>query len=118
MTDQQKESSKSEQPKDRFQAEFEALPLDKKFASLFKMEAATLTETFEYVFNSPMEVVGKVGDAISDIAGKVEAEFKKASAGNKTHCEPEAASPPPPPSEAKPKGRQTRKNSPPQAPTG
>lgn len=117
MTDQQQKNPASDQVKDRFQAEFEALPLDKKFARLFKMEAATLTETFEYVFNSPMEVVGKVGDAISDFAGKVETEFKKASAANREHCEPESKSPPPPPSAAKPKGRQTRKNAPPQSPT-
>lgn len=79
MSFQSNQNTNTEPSRDRFQAEFEALPLDKKFASLFRMEAATLTEAFEYVFNSPMQVVDKVGDVLSDFATKVETEFKKAS---------------------------------------
>lgn len=106
MTEEQNQDSQN-QAKDRFHAEFEALPLDKKFASLFKMEAATLTETVEYVFNSPMEVVGKVGDAISDFAGKVETEFRKATKANQAEAQSDTSTPPSDP--PKPKGRQTRK---------
>ena len=115
MTDQQQQNSNTEPPKERFQAEFEALPLDQKFASLFRMEAATLTETVEYVFNSPMEVVGKVGDAISDFAGKVETEFRKATQANHEQKQSEQKGPS---SEAKPKGRSAKKGAPPQDPVG
>lgn len=117
MEDQNEQNRRADPARDRFQAEFDALPLDQKFARLFRMEATTLTETVEYVFKSPMEVVGKVGDAISDFAGKVETEFRKASRANQEQCEPEAKSPPPP-RPAKPKGRPTRKNVPPEAPNG
>ena len=58
--------------------EFEALPLEKKIARLFKMEAITLGETFSYVVNSPMKVIEKVGDVIAEFGMKIENEAKKA----------------------------------------
>lgn len=66
---------------ERFQAEFETLPLEEKFARLFKMEAVTLSETLAYVVNSPMKVVEKVGDIIVDIGKKIEEEARKAASG-------------------------------------
>lgn len=114
MSDQEnKKNPKSQTPKDRFEAEFDALPLDQKFARLFKMEAATLTETIDYVMKSPLEVVGKVGDALSDIAARVETEVRKAaqSAKQRADCAP----PPEPPQAAKPKPRPKKKNAPPSA---
>ena len=79
MTDQKKEESKTtEAPKERYQEEFEALPLEKKIARLFKMEAITLGETFSYVVNSPMKVIEKVGDVIAEFGMKIENEAKKA----------------------------------------
>ena len=79
MTDQKKEEPKKSEPaKDRFQAEFEALPLEKKIASLFRMEAVTIGETFAYVVNSPLKVVEKVGDIIAEFGIKLENEAKKA----------------------------------------
>ena len=79
MTEQKKEGTKkTETPKDQFQAEFEALPLEKKFASLLRMEAVTLSETFAFVVDSPMKVVEKVGDVIMEFGTKLENEMKKA----------------------------------------
>ena len=79
MTDQKKEEPKAtETPKDKFQEEFEALPLEKKIASLLRMEAVTLGETFAYVVNSPMKVVEKVGDVIAEFGMKIENEARKA----------------------------------------
>ena len=79
MTEQKKKASKkAETPKDQFQAEFEALPLEKKFARLLRMEAVTLSETFAYVVDSPMKVVEKVGEVIAEFGTKLENEVKKA----------------------------------------
>ena len=69
----------SEKAKADFHAEFASLPLEKKIASLLKMEAVTLSETFDYVINSPMKVVEKVGDVIAEFGMKIEKEAKKAS---------------------------------------
>lgn len=112
MSDKQNQDPASGAPKDRFEAEFAALPLDEKFARLFKMEAATLTETFDYVLRSPLEVVDKVGDAISDIAAKVETEVRKAAQSAKQHTD--CPSPEPPP-ESKSKSGPKKKNAPPSA---
>jgi len=112
MTEQKKEESKKTGPsKDRFQAEFEAMPLEKKFANLLKMEMVTISEAFSYAFNSPMKVVEKVGDAISEIGIKLEAEIRNASQTKQT-AKPGAAKGP----AAKPKARTARKSAPPRAP--
>jgi len=98
---------KTEKPKDRFQEEFEALPLEEKFAKLFQMEAATFTEAFNYAVNSPMKVVEKVGDVLTDLGIKIETEVKKAAASHKDDAktgEPKASAP-------KPKSRPARKPS-------
>ena len=79
MTDQKKEEpKKNESTKAGFQAEFDALPLDKKFASLMRMEVATLSEAFSYIANSSLKMVEQVGDAITDFGIKIEHEAKKA----------------------------------------
>jgi hypothetical protein len=93
-------------PKDRFQAEFEALPLEEKFARLFRMEAATLSEAFTYAFNSSSKVVERMGDVISDFGVKIETEVKRAA----EHCKTEPAADAP--SEAKKAGARTRKTPP------
>jgi ferredoxin len=80
MTDKKEEPTKTEETtKDKFQEEFEALPLEKKIASLLRMEAVTLGETVAFVVNSPMKVVEKVGDVIAEFGMKLEREAKKAS---------------------------------------
>lgn len=79
MTEQKKEEPTNKKAaKHPIQAEFEALPLEKKIANLLKMEVVTLGETFAYVVNSPMKVVEKVGDVIAEFGMKLENEAKKA----------------------------------------
>lgn len=82
--------------KDRFQAEFEALPLEEKFARLFQMEAATLSEAFKYAVNSSSKVAEKVGDVITDLSAKFEQEVKRAAepCGTKPSEAPDSATPP------------------------
>ncbi|MBV9217447.1 MAG: hypothetical protein JO053_14865 [Acidobacteria bacterium] len=75
MSEQTKSSQKS-----RIQAEFEALPLEEKFASLLNMEVATLSESFNYVVESSSKAFDKMGEVFSDLGSKVETEFKKAQA--------------------------------------
>lgn len=76
MTDEkQEEQKKKAAKKDKFQEEFEGLPLEQKFAELFKMEIATLGETFTYVANS----VAKFGT-------KLESEVRKATSSTKEAC--------------------------------
>lgn len=97
---------KKERIKEPLQSEFEGLPLDEKIANLLKMEAVTLSETFAYAIKSPLEVVERVGDVITDIGLKIEAEAKKAwhAADAKTHHgESTTESGPDVPPKAKPK---------------
>ncbi len=70
--------------KSDLQAEFNALPLDKKFASLLQMEAATINEAVKYVADSSMKALEKLGDVISDFGAKVETEAKKATSPKET----------------------------------
>ena len=93
MTDQKQETPKAEETKkEKFQEEFEALPLEKKIANLLRMEAVTLGETVAYVVNSPMKVVEKVGDVIAEFGMKLEREAKKASRPKETPTENPSAS--------------------------
>ena len=75
----------TENTKSRIQDEFNALPLEEKFANLFKMEAATLGEALKYVADSSMKFVEQAGEAIKDLGTKIEAEVKKASSECKTN---------------------------------
>lgn len=113
MTDEKKETPKNEaSKKDKFQEEFEALPLEKKIASLFRMEAVTLGETFAYVVNSPMKVVEKVGDVIAEFGMKLENEARKAARPKEHNSEPKTAKG----SAAKPKTQAPRKSAAPDSP--
>lgn len=106
MTEQKSENTKTkETARDRFYAEFQALPLDKKFESLFKMEAATLTEAFDYVVTSPMKVVEKVGDVINDFGSRIQTEVRNAARKAEAYTPPQAAKD----KKAKPKPRAARR---------
>ena len=108
MTDEKKERIK-----EPLQNEFEGLPLDEKIANLLKMEAVTLSETFAYAIKSPLEVVEKVGDVITDIGLKIEAEAKKAwnAADAKTH---HTSSPSEPGPDVPPKAKSKAPKTPPE----
>jgi len=96
---------KKERIKEPLQNEFGGLPLDEKIANLLKMEAVTLSETFAYAIKSPLEVVEKVGDVITEIGTRIETEAKKAwnAADAKTHHSESTGEPKPEPSPKKPK---------------
>jgi hypothetical protein len=112
MTDQkQQEPKEKDAARDRFQAEFEALPLDQKFARLFKMEAATISETFNYVMKDPMKVVEKVGDVMTEFGTKIENEVRKATSSAKD-CSGEETGP----AASKEKSSSTRKPGAPKKP--
>lgn len=74
--------------KSDLQAEFNALPLDQKFASLLQMEAATINEAVKYVADSSMKALEKLGDVISDLGAKVETEAKRATSSAEKEDEP------------------------------
>lgn len=84
----------AETTKDRFQTEFEALPLEQKIKMLLRFEATTLSETFSYAVNEPMKVVEKFGEVVADLGRKVEEEVKKATASRQEKAaEPKPAEP-------------------------
>jgi ferredoxin len=81
---------------EEFRKEFEKMPLDQKVASLFELEAITLSETVSYVFNAPYEFAGKVMGVMSNFGRKMEDDSKKATRPNEhkpAETEPKAESP-------------------------
>jgi ferredoxin len=80
MTNKKK---KEEMPKDKEKAEeyrkqFEEFPLEKKIASLVKLEAIALGETFSFVLNSPYAVFSKFMDVLAEFGLKMDADAKNA----------------------------------------
>lgn len=75
----------------KFEDEFRALPLEDKFKSLFRMEAAALEETFHYVADASMKAFEKAGEVITDLGKKVESEVKKATASKQTADPPKSS---------------------------
>jgi hypothetical protein len=97
----------AETAKNRFQSEFEALPLEEKLKTLLRLEATTLSETFNFAVNEPMKVVEKFGEVVADIGRKVEEEFKKATASRTEKAADASAAgcDPPPAAGPSPKGK-------------
>lgn len=91
------------QTRPKFEQEFKDLPLEQKISSLFRMEFATLEETFTYVVDSTKKAAEKAGEAFSDFSTKVECEFKKATSSRNAKTS-EAKSGDYTPPKAKPKG--------------
>jgi hypothetical protein len=79
MTAKKKEETKpeAEEVHDEYRKKFEELPLEKKIASLFELEAITLGETFSFVLNSPSMIVSKVMDVLAEFGLKLEDEARK-----------------------------------------
>ena len=88
MTKEKAEEPKQETKKDPLQDEFANLPLEKKIASLLRMEAVTLGETFSFVVNSPLKVLEKAGDVIAEFGVKLENEARKAARPEEHTAEP------------------------------
>lgn len=85
----------SKTQRERVQSEFESLPLEDKFASLFKMEMAAMSEGINLLVKDPMKVVEKVGDAISDLGDKFHAEVV-CKVGDRVNAKAKTATPPKP----------------------
>lgn len=79
-----KEKPKAEKEEEKDQAEdyrkrFEELPLEKKMAELVRLEGIALSETLNFVINSPYKVADKVMDFMAEFGFKLEKEKKEAS---------------------------------------
>jgi ferredoxin len=79
-----KEKPKVEDEADKDQAEdyrkrFEELPLEKKMAELVRLESIALSETLNFVVNSPYKVADKVMEFMAEFGFKLEKDKKEAS---------------------------------------
>lgn len=80
-------SAAAEEDKDQaedYRKRFEDLPLEKKMAELVRLEGIAMSETLNFVVNSPYKVVGKVMDVMAEFGFKLETE-KKESAKPEEH---------------------------------
>lgn len=91
--------------KEKFQAEFEALPLEEKFSTLFKLEATALKETLNVFVDSSKEFFDKASVAVNDFGSKFEGAVTDVY--SKVECEVKAEAKAPE-TEAKPKTKTTR----------
>lgn len=78
-----KKKSKVEEETEKDQAEdyrkrFEDLPLEKKMSELVRLESIALSETLNFVVNSPYKVADKVMDVLAEFGFKLEKEKKDA----------------------------------------
>ena len=78
-----KEKPKVEKEEEKDQAEdyrkrFEELPLEKKMAELVRLEGIALSETLNFVINSPYKVADKVMDFMAEFGFKLDKEKKEA----------------------------------------
>lgn len=73
-TEEEKEKPK-EEPRD-FRKEFEAMPLDKKFATLVEIESVALTDTVNFIASLPNRVTSKIVDLLGGFGRKLETQAK------------------------------------------
>jgi hypothetical protein len=74
------------QTRPKFEQEFKDLPLEQKIASLFRMEAATLEESFNYIVDSTKKAAERAGETLSDLSSRMESEFRKATCAPGTNA--------------------------------
>ncbi len=67
-----------------YRKRFEDLPLEKKMAELVRLESIALSETLNFVVNSPYKIADKVMDFLAEFGFKAETE-KKESAKPEEH---------------------------------
>lgn len=77
-TEKKKEEKTEEQKSEDYRERFAALPLEKKIADLVRLEALALSETFNFILNSPSHIIGKVMDVMAEFGLKMDAEAKDA----------------------------------------
>lgn len=90
MTKEKKEAA-AETPEevdasDDYRKAFEEMPLEKKIASLVRLEAIAFGETVSFITNSPFMIFEKLGDVMAEFGMKMEKEAK-AAARPKEHTE-------------------------------
>ncbi len=79
LTTEKKKEEKSEAEKSEdYRKEFAELPLEKKIADLVRLEALALSETFNFILNSPSHIVSKVMDVLAEFGLKMDEEAKDA----------------------------------------
>jgi ferredoxin len=93
MTKEKKvdEKAAADEKKDEFRKEFEALPLEKKIASLLRFEAIALGETISFVVNSPFKIFEKAVDVMAEFGIKLENDAKEAKRPEEHHHDEQAA---------------------------
>lgn len=72
----------AEEDKDKaedYRKRFEDLPLEKKMAELVRLESIALSETLNFVVNSPYKVADKVMDFLAEFGFRAETEKKESS---------------------------------------
>lgn len=80
MTKHKKNKEKEKEVEDhseQYRKEFEELPLEKKIASLVRLEAIALGETVSFVINSPFKVFEKAMDVLAEFGLKLEKDAKE-----------------------------------------
>jgi ferredoxin len=80
------ESETSVMSEEEYMKAFGEMPLDKKISNLVKLEAMALSDTLNYIANSPYTVVEKVMDVLAGFGFKMH-EQEKAAARPKEHVE-------------------------------
>jgi len=81
MITQKNEENKPETEEEKteeFKKEFAELPLEKKIANLLELEFMTLSETFNFVLNSPFKIVDKAMEVMAEFGLKLEEKDKEA----------------------------------------
>ncbi len=91
MTNKKKkeEMPKDEEKAEEYRKQFEEFPLEKKIASLVKLEAIALGDTFSFILNSPSAVFGKVLDVLAEFGLKMDADAKKSTRPSEHEENPE-----------------------------
>ena len=85
MTKEKKATTEEEKDQyEEYRKRFEDLPLDKKMSELIRLEAVALSETLNYVANSPYTLVDKIMDVMAGFGFNLEKE-KKESAKPEEH---------------------------------
>lgn len=78
MTKEKPASVEEEKDKaDDYRKRFEELPLEKKMAELVRLEGIALSETLNFVMNSPYKAVDKVMDVLAEFGFRMETEKKE-----------------------------------------
>jgi hypothetical protein len=83
--------------KDKLRSEFESLPLEKKFTSLFELEVLTLNEALTYAVNSPGEAFRGMADTLGRWCDRVERDVSEAFRQRSTTTDAAPGSQPPKP---------------------